>query len=61
MRVVAHGGIGAVNAHDLTKEGDAYVNDLYGKSPVTVRVQVEGGVDEINLELASPNTVHLAI
>lgn len=54
VHVVARGGIGAINAHDLIKEGDAYVNDLYGKSSVTVRVEVEGGVGEINLEIGAP-------
>ncbi len=51
VRATAHGGIGSINAHDLKKDGDAYVNDAYGKSPVTLRVNVEGGVGEINLEL----------
>jgi hypothetical protein len=51
VRATAHGGIGAINAHDLKKDGDAYVNDAYGKSPVTVNVNVQGGVGEINLEL----------
>lgn len=54
VHVIARGGIGAINAHDLMKQGDAYVNDQYGKSPVTVRVEVEGGVGEINLELGGP-------
>jgi hypothetical protein len=51
VRATAHGGIGAVRVHGLRKEGDAYVNEAYGKSPVTVNVTVEGGVGEINLEL----------
>jgi len=51
VRARAHGGIGAVHVHGLRKEGDAYVNDAYGKSPVTVNVTVEGGVGEINLEV----------
>ena len=51
VRATAHGGIGSINAHDLKKDGDAYVNDAYGKSPVTVKVNVEGGAGEINLEL----------
>ena len=51
VRAVARGGIGAVHVHGLKKDGDAYVNDAYGKSPVTVNVTVEGGVGEINLEL----------
>ena len=48
----AEGGIGAINAHDLKKENGAYVNDAYGKSSVNLRIAVEGGVGEINLELA---------
>ena len=51
VHVVARGGLGAINASGLQKQGDAYVNDLYGKSPVTLHVEVEGGVGEINLEL----------
>jgi hypothetical protein len=51
VRVVAQGGLGAINADGFQKQGEAYVNDQYGKSPVTLRVEVEGGVGEINLEL----------
>lgn len=51
VRASAQGGIGAIHVHGLKKEGDAYVNEAYGKSPVTVNVRVEGGVGEINLEL----------
>ena len=51
VRATAHGGIGAINVRGLKKNGDAYVNEAYGKSPVTVKVKVEGGVGEINLEL----------
>jgi len=51
VRASAHGGIGAVHVQGLKKDGDAYVNDAFGKSPVTVNVNVEGGVGEINLEL----------
>ena len=51
VHVVARGGIGAINASGFQKQGDAYVNDAYGKSPVTLQIEVEGGVGEINLEL----------
>jgi len=54
VRASAHGGIGAINVHGLKKDGGVYVNEAYGKSPVTINVQVEGGVGEINLELAEP-------
>jgi hypothetical protein len=52
VRVNAQGGIGAIHAHGFKRDGDAYVNDAFGKSEVTVRVDVQGGVGEINLELA---------
>jgi hypothetical protein len=51
VRASAQGGIGAIHVHGLKKDGDAYVNEAYGKSPITVNVRVEGGVGEINLEL----------
>jgi hypothetical protein len=51
VHVVAQGGLGTINASDFQKQGDAYVNDQYGKSTVTLRIEVEGGVGEINLEL----------
>jgi len=53
VRVVAHGGLGAINASGFSKDGDAYVNDAYGKSPVNLRIVVEGGIGEINLQLGS--------
>ncbi len=52
VRVNAHGGIGAINRGGLKQEGDTYTNDAYGKTPATLRVSVEGGIGEINLELA---------
>ena len=45
----AQGGIGSVSAHGLKKDGDAYVNDAYGKSPVTIDMTIHGGVGSINL------------
>jgi N-terminal domain of toast_rack, DUF2154 len=51
VHVVAHGGLGAINASGFSKQGDAYVNEAYGKSPVTLHIEVEGGVGEINLEM----------
>jgi hypothetical protein len=51
VHVIAHGGLGSINAGGFQKQDDAYVNDQYGKSPVTLQIEVEGGVGEINLEL----------
>jgi N-terminal domain of toast_rack, DUF2154/Domain of unknown function (DUF5668) len=47
--VHASGGIGAVDTHGLKHEGDEYTNDAYGKTPATVRLNVQGGVGAISL------------
>ncbi len=47
--VHASGGLGSINAHGLKHDGDQYTNDVYGKTPATIRLKVEGGVGEINL------------
>jgi len=47
--VHASGGIGTIDAHGLKHDGDEYTNDLYGKSPVTIHLKVEGGVGRIVL------------
>ncbi len=47
--VNASGGLGTIDAHGLHHDGDEYTNDLYGKSPVTVHLKVEGGVGRIVL------------
>ena len=49
VRVHATGGIGSINANGLKREGDEYVNQMYGKSPVTLRLDVSGGVGNIEL------------
>jgi hypothetical protein len=51
VRVRARGGIGEIRAGELKKDGDIYTNDAYGKSSVTLNVDVEGGIGRINLEL----------
>lgn len=51
VSVHASGGIGSIDAHGLKRDGDEYVNDAYGKSPVTIKMSVEGGVGEITLNL----------
>ncbi len=51
VRVTAQGGLGAINANGFTKNGDVYTNDAYGKSPVSLTIDVQGGVGEIDLVL----------
>jgi hypothetical protein len=50
VRVEAQGGLGEINAEGLQKEGEAYVNDVYGDSEVTLDIDIQGGVGQINLE-----------
>ena len=50
-RVEAGTRLGRVNAEGLRKDGDAYVNDTYGDSDATLKVEVTGGVGQINLEV----------
>jgi hypothetical protein len=51
VRVRAEGGLGKINAEGFQREGEAYVNDAYGESGVTLNVDVQGGVGSINLEV----------
>jgi hypothetical protein len=44
-------GLGSIDSSGLRKEGDAYVNDAYGESDVTLRVDVVVGVGGVDLEL----------
>jgi len=45
----ASGGIGSVEAHGLRHEGDEYTNEVYGKTPATIHLTVQGGVGQISL------------
>jgi hypothetical protein len=49
--VIAHasGGIGNISAADFNKQGDEYTNAAYGKTPVTIRLKVQGGIGSIKL------------
>ncbi len=49
----ARGGIGAIHTSGLKREGRHWVNDALGSSPVTLRIDVEGGIGEIRLETES--------
>jgi hypothetical protein len=51
VKAKAQGGLGKINAEGLKRVGDSYVNDAYGESDVTLNVNVQGGVGEINLEV----------
>ncbi|HEV2287452.1 MAG TPA: toast rack family protein [Candidatus Acidoferrales bacterium] len=52
VRVSVQGGLGEVDAPDFKRDGSDYVNDAYGKSPVTLDIRIAGGIGEVHLELA---------
>jgi hypothetical protein len=47
----AETGIGDIDASGLSRDGDTYTNDAYGESDVTLRIDLEGGVGKINLDV----------
>jgi hypothetical protein len=51
FKAKAQEGLGKINAEGLERVGDSYVNGAYGDSDVTLNVDVQGGVGEINLEI----------
>lgn len=49
VSIQARGGIGEISNRGLKKDGSNYVNSLYGNSDVTVRIDIQGGIGQINL------------
>ena len=45
----ASGGLGGVDTVGMSKDGNQYVNEAYKKSPVTIRLTIEGGVGSLKL------------
>jgi predicted membrane protein len=45
----ARGGLGEVQVHGLQREGGKWTNEQYGKSPITIRLDVKGGIGQINI------------
>jgi hypothetical protein len=52
VRVQLEDGDEAVSLRGLTQSGGFYVNDAYGKTPVTLDVLVGGGPGQVRLEVA---------
>jgi hypothetical protein len=50
VRVDAEKGIGKVRARGMQRKGEAYVNDAYGRSDVTLRIDCAAGIGSIILE-----------
>ncbi|MDX2153337.1 MAG: toast rack family protein [Bryobacteraceae bacterium] len=45
----AKGGLGGIDVKGMKQDGDVYRNEAFGKSKVTITVDVKGGVGQINL------------
>jgi hypothetical protein len=55
VRVKAQAGLGHVDAGGLKADGDAWVNDAWGKTKTSVRIEVEGGIGEVEMRLVGPD------
>lgn len=53
VRINADQGIGDINTRGLQQNGRTYVNDSYGVSDVTLELNIEAGLGEINLFVES--------
>lgn len=51
VRVEIDSGPHTVDARGLKRNGDAYTNDAYGESDVTLRIDINAGIGSINLEV----------
>jgi hypothetical protein len=51
VRVDVEGGISDTDTRGLAKDGDTYTNDAYGESQVTLRIDIQAGIGDINLEV----------
>lgn len=51
LSIEVENGIGPIGAGALTRDGNTYTNDTYGRSEVTVRNIIEGWAGPINLRV----------
>lgn len=51
VRVKVDRGPTVIDASGLVQDGDVYTNDAYGVSDVTLKVDIDAGVGQINLEV----------
>jgi hypothetical protein len=51
VRVEVEQGLGSVNASGLSQDGDVYTNEAYGVSSITLTLEIESGVGEVNLQV----------
>jgi hypothetical protein len=51
VRVTVDAGVGTVVAADLNQNGNIYTNAAYGVSAMTMQINIDAGVGQINLEV----------
>ncbi|MDH4196636.1 MAG: toast rack family protein [Candidatus Aminicenantes bacterium] len=56
VRVHVDGGLGSIHAAGLVKKGEYYVNDAYGRAPVTLEVRVDVGIGSLELRATGGKT-----
>lgn len=54
-RVEAQGKLGHIGTDGLKAEGDAWVNESWGKTKASLRIKVEAGIGDVEMRLAGPN------
>ena len=52
VRVSVQHGVGSVHSNGLSRSGDTYTNDAYGKSERSMEITVESGVGDVSLDVA---------
>jgi len=56
VRVHVDGGLGSIHADGLVKSEGYYVNDAYGRAPVTLDVRIDAGIGSIELRATGGKT-----
>ena len=51
VRVSVDGGLGSVNARGMNKKGNVYTNETYGKTDISIEIDIDAGIGSIDLEL----------
>jgi len=57
VRARMQGGLGAIHANGFTRKGDVYTNSTYGESKVSLNIDIQGGMGEVNLMLGGGGTI----
>jgi len=57
VRVRIEGGLGSIEAPGFIKDGEAYRNEVWGKTPVGLDLDIEAGIGQIDLRLKDSRSV----